>query len=222
MFGPMKDCIQKVTQVVSNKWFHGFLSSEEADKLLDAQPIGTFLVRFSRSNNGAYALAYVDPNGKVAHSLVRFCPPNGYSITENDEQNESNRVFSSLDALIKNYSYILKTPFLSSLSRENWFHGDLDNVEAVEILRDKPKGTFLFRFSSKKGFLTASVVLKEGEVQHFLVQPLNNAYLYNGTTYPTLRDLVKANQDIFQHPIETLTFLSLPSRPDSRLSPYVL
>jgi hypothetical protein len=100
------------------RWFHGFLSSEEVDRLLDSQPIGTYLVRFSRSNNGSYAIAFVDQNRRVSHSLVRYCPPNGYSIIESDDSGESNKVFNSLEALIKNYSYVLKTPFISTLSRE--------------------------------------------------------------------------------------------------------
>lgn len=54
----------------------------------------------------------------MKHSLVQFSPQNGYSISEIDEQSESRKAFDSLENLIKNYSYLLKTPFISSLSRE--------------------------------------------------------------------------------------------------------
>lgn len=46
--------------VLNADWFHGFLSSTEAEKLLEAQPPGTFLIRFSKSKAGSFAIAYVE------------------------------------------------------------------------------------------------------------------------------------------------------------------
>lgn len=36
------------------------------------------------------------------------------------------------------------------------FHGMIGSTEAEEILADEQKGTFLFRFSSKEGFIAVS------------------------------------------------------------------
>lgn len=38
------------------RWFHGFLGSTEAQKALKGKPDGTFLIRFSTTNPGSYAL----------------------------------------------------------------------------------------------------------------------------------------------------------------------
>jgi hypothetical protein len=37
----------QVVELLKEKWFHGDISSAEAEKLLKAEPKGTYLVRFS-------------------------------------------------------------------------------------------------------------------------------------------------------------------------------
>jgi hypothetical protein len=208
-FGPFKDSIQNLRNVVNNRWFHGFLTSEEAERLLELQQIGTYLIRFSRSQMGSFALAFVDGTRRINHTLIHFCPPNGYSINENDAQGESNRVFNNLEALIRHYNYILKNPFNSTITRESWFHGDVNNDEAADLLKSKPEGTFLFRFSSRKGYLTVSFIA-EGQLQHTLIQPTANGYICNGRSHTTLQEVVDANSDKFKIPLETLTFINVP------------
>lgn len=39
-FGPLKLCVSKVQSVLNSEWFHGFLSSAEAERLLERQPPG--------------------------------------------------------------------------------------------------------------------------------------------------------------------------------------
>ena len=48
-FGPVRNCVDNVLAVVNAGWFHWYLSSAEAARLLANQPTGTFLVRFSKS-----------------------------------------------------------------------------------------------------------------------------------------------------------------------------
>eukprot|EP00029_Vermamoeba_vermiformis_P002196 TRINITY_DN1257_c0_g1_i1.p1 TRINITY_DN1257_c0_g1~~TRINITY_DN1257_c0_g1_i1.p1 ORF type:complete len:1506 (+),score=435.23 TRINITY_DN1257_c0_g1_i1:22-4518(+) len=208
-FGPFKDSIQNLRNVVNNRWFHGFLTSEEAERLLELQQIGTYLIRFSRSQMGSFALAFVDGTRRINHTLIHFCPPNGYSINENDAQGESNRVFNNLESLIRHYNYILKNPFNSTITRESWFHGDVNNDEAADLLKSKPEGTFLFRFSSRKGYLTVSFIA-DGQLQHTLIQPTANGYICNGRSHGTLQEVVDANSDKFKLPLETLTFITVP------------
>jgi hypothetical protein len=60
-FGPLKSSpIEQLVNVLSSPWFHGFLSSNEAEKLLEKHLPGTFLIRFSKSKAGSFALAYID------------------------------------------------------------------------------------------------------------------------------------------------------------------
>jgi len=117
---PLNLIIKYLTLYI-NRWFHGFLTSEEAERLLELQQIGTYLIRFSRSQMGSFALAFVDGTRRINHTLIHFCPPNGYSINENDAQGESNRVFNNLESLIRHYNYILKNPFNSTITRERYY-----------------------------------------------------------------------------------------------------
>jgi hypothetical protein len=44
------------TSSLFRRWFHGFLSNAEAERLLEPCEVGTFLVRFSRSDPGSFAI----------------------------------------------------------------------------------------------------------------------------------------------------------------------
>jgi hypothetical protein len=59
-FGPLQDSARKSAELVEAPWFHGYLSSHEAESLLhNARPF-TFLVRISKSRLGSFALAYLN------------------------------------------------------------------------------------------------------------------------------------------------------------------
>jgi hypothetical protein len=62
-------CRVQVRNILTAPWFHGFLTSREAELLLEDQPIGTFLIRFSRSSGGSFALAFVQEHRKILHIL---------------------------------------------------------------------------------------------------------------------------------------------------------
>jgi len=81
----VQQLIRKEAQLLSAQWFHGFLSSDEADsRLLGAAPgmllllllllfeltdAGTFLVRFS-SSKATYVLCYVNISGGVEQTRI--------------------------------------------------------------------------------------------------------------------------------------------------------
>jgi hypothetical protein len=90
-FGPLKDCVANAkrvrlrlasrpfypsprqvvcivscfVQLLSEPWFHGFLSRREVGALLSGAKVGTFLVRFSKSQPGSFALCFVSQNGSI-------------------------------------------------------------------------------------------------------------------------------------------------------------
>ena len=113
-FGPLNQCIEKASSLLSKRWFHGFLTSEESELFLAQQPIGVFLVRFSKSKPGSFALAYVDKGKKIGHTLV-YSTPDGFTISESKQATEKTKMFESLDGLIENYSNILKVIFFFKL-----------------------------------------------------------------------------------------------------------
>ncbi len=51
-------------------WFEGDYSSSETEEALQGHPPGTFLVRFSGSQVGAFAISFVDGGDRISHSLV--------------------------------------------------------------------------------------------------------------------------------------------------------
>ncbi|NXV98733.1 P85A kinase, partial [Fregetta grallaria] len=74
---------------------------------------------------------------------------------------------------------------------KTWFVGDLNRVQAEDLLCGKPDGAFLIRESSKKGCYACSVVA-DGEVKHCVIYSTPRGYgfaePYN--LYSTLKDLV--------------------------------
>ena len=98
------------------------------------------------------------------HTLVEHAPPHSFLVDEEVGGSGTKRRINSLGEVITSYSYVLRNPYTSTLSKESWFFGDLTSGESVELLRGKPDGTFLFRFSSIKGCLAVSYV-QNGEVR---------------------------------------------------------
>jgi hypothetical protein len=83
--------------------------------MLGGHKPGTFLVRFSVSQPGAYAISFVEADGRIIHSLVEHdnIPDNGYRITNNNEF----LVFKSLREVVSFYGEALKCP-LKALMNE--------------------------------------------------------------------------------------------------------
>ena len=66
---------------LSCSWFHGFLSGRESELLIKnhCEPEGSFIVRFSKSKPGSFALAFLR-DGHVNHILVESLQPEGFKI----------------------------------------------------------------------------------------------------------------------------------------------
>jgi hypothetical protein len=72
-------------------WFHGNLKTESAEALLQVQPPGTFLFRFS-SQPDSFALSHVSSQNLVQHHLIRHIPDSGYEL--------HGRIFDSLQTIV--------------------------------------------------------------------------------------------------------------------------
>ncbi|KAM4721623.1 phosphatidylinositol 3-kinase regulatory subunit gamma isoform 2-T2 [Rhinophrynus dorsalis] len=80
---------------------------------------------------------------------------------------------------------------LPHYDEKTWFVGDLNRIQAEELLEGKPDGAFLIRESSKKGCYACSVVA-DGDVKHCVIYSTSRGYgfaePYN--LYGTLKELV--------------------------------
>uniref|UniRef100_A0A6B2L2Y9 Non-specific protein-tyrosine kinase n=1 Tax=Arcella intermedia TaxID=1963864 RepID=A0A6B2L2Y9_9EUKA len=85
--------------------------------------------------------------------------------------------------------------FLSDLKQllsYKWFHGEITSQRVIELLTNKPLGTFLVRLSSQEGYFTISQ-LGTGEIHHLRIShsPGHGYKLENeNIVYPTLAALV--------------------------------
>jgi len=84
-------------------WFHGVLSSVQAEQLLGNKAKGTFLIRFSSSNPGSFAISVLNDDG-IKHYKIWHQPGKHYIVGKDE--------YSSLDSLIRDRreSLLLKFP----------------------------------------------------------------------------------------------------------------
>jgi hypothetical protein len=72
-FGPLKSnfsILERVRNVLRCGWFHGDISTQEAENRLMTKEVGTFLVRFSTSAPGAFTISKVSINGQIHHQRI--------------------------------------------------------------------------------------------------------------------------------------------------------
>eukprot|EP00007_Cunea_sp_BSH-02190019_P005479 CAMPEP_0174229626 /NCGR_PEP_ID=MMETSP0417-20130205/530_1 /TAXON_ID=242541 /ORGANISM="Mayorella sp, Strain BSH-02190019" /LENGTH=538 /DNA_ID=CAMNT_0015307187 /DNA_START=310 /DNA_END=1923 /DNA_ORIENTATION=+ len=105
-FGPMTgmDLLDRVMDLLKKSWFHGEISAEEAEKALENQKKGAFLVRFSARDPGSFAITALGSGGKVKHFRVYHKPNLKYLIGKTE--------CDSLDQIITKYhkDLQLRTP----------------------------------------------------------------------------------------------------------------
>ena len=85
---------EKIIQLYTKPWFHGVLSPIAAENLLSGakRKRGSYLVRFSLSEPGSYAVSFVAKDETVQHVQVSHKANQGFTLHNVD--------FVSLDDLI--------------------------------------------------------------------------------------------------------------------------
>lgn len=85
--------ISEIKALFNTQWFHGMIDANTTLNRLQNQPSGTYLIRFSGSEPGNYALSMND-NGKIRHWKIIVSKTSDRSFTINNKQ------FPSLQAII--------------------------------------------------------------------------------------------------------------------------
>lgn len=96
-------------------FFYGYLTSKEAEILLLKQPIGTFLMRLSKSNMGSFAVSFVYGPQQIGHVLIATVPE-GHILADAKQQIQ----FASLEDVIDYYRDALTNPYNTQLALQKY------------------------------------------------------------------------------------------------------
>jgi len=101
-FGPLENDVQVGTETIFDRirkllmkaWFHGDISTGEAQLRLSGLPGGTFLVRFSSTHLGCYTISSLtQSNTSIKHQRVTFAAGRGFNF--------NGQWFESLEEIIR-------------------------------------------------------------------------------------------------------------------------
>ncbi|GBG29275.1 Pepsin A-1 [Hondaea fermentalgiana] len=102
--------------------FRGFLSFDDAEDMLEGHPVGTFLIRFSQSQDGCLVVAYVTPSEGVRQSKIFTDANRGFIL--------GGEVYKRIAALVLENSDKLRIPLAVERSVESL--GDPNNDDMDE------------------------------------------------------------------------------------------
>ncbi|PRP88933.1 hypothetical protein PROFUN_00401 [Planoprotostelium fungivorum] len=206
-FGPQEKMIENVMLIAGAPWFHGYLSGDDSMRLLDGEPPGTYLIRFSGSRPGLFVLDYITKTNKGTPSSVRLTGRSHQSGGGFTAPSKNKTIhFPTIHDMVKAYSDhgILSSPYSSKFASAPWFWGDITSEECVRKLMGKPTGTFMIRFSAN-GHYAASFVMNTGAVSKGLIYKTPGGFRVENSRqeFPTMEDIVKGYQasGVFTQPL---------------------
>jgi len=193
-FSPFPDCLTKFVELAREPWYHSYMSHNEAERLLEGEPPGTFLVRHINILPGSLAIALAHSTAHPAASTILHTilynheeatkrkkqlkiaekgklSPGGFSV----EQDGKLWHFESVPSLVNHFKSILVLPYTMSLIAEPWFYSDLSSQEAIQMLTNQHGGTFLLRFSSRmRSCLAIAYVGRDGQILNSLIEKVTD------------------------------------------------
>jgi hypothetical protein len=92
-FRRMTNTVATLTMVVGGRYLAGFVSAVEATLVLEHMQVGTFLIRMSKSQPTAFAVAFVAAPDRLKHTLLHHVPPAGLTLRQPPEVYRSLRDF---------------------------------------------------------------------------------------------------------------------------------
>jgi hypothetical protein len=203
LFGNIAEALTNAKTLYSQRWFHDFLSVDEVMRLLADQPVGTFLVRYSRSLPGSFVLDYVPSPGQLKTLIIKSCGSSGVEFADDDGHAHMYPSISNLVSTQKGQyqtrsvsvvvastcsnncklADILKFPLMLDFLNKTWFCGSVSSDEAEKMLARLPVGTFLARFAEMGRFaFYVSYVHRdekthERSIRHASVMKVPSGYL---------------------------------------------
>jgi len=99
-FGPFKHerghetMLDRMRSSCTLPYFHGDVETKAAERLLSGKPVGTFLIRFSTSSPGGYAITRVGKDGSIKNVKIMRREGHQFCLTE------KGRAYPALEALV--------------------------------------------------------------------------------------------------------------------------
>lgn len=103
-FGPMHGSAKRCIDPLVSGVLGGFVPAFEASNLLLSQPKGSFMIRFSKTQPGSFAVTFVDNNEHIRHCLLHHVEPAGLTLRNPPD------IFRSLTDFVSKHSERLKFP----------------------------------------------------------------------------------------------------------------
>eukprot|EP01113_Clastostelium_recurvatum_P017267 TRINITY_DN2020_c0_g1_i3.p1 TRINITY_DN2020_c0_g1~~TRINITY_DN2020_c0_g1_i3.p1 ORF type:complete len:552 (+),score=125.26 TRINITY_DN2020_c0_g1_i3:279-1934(+) len=105
LFGPLSGSSERLLDALRSGILCGFVPGIEANMLLEGKPEGFYIIRFSKTQPGSFAVTFVDHSAQVKHCLLHSVTP-GPGLTLRSPPT----VFKSLQDFIKGHKAKLRFP----------------------------------------------------------------------------------------------------------------
>jgi len=79
-FGPFDGSSKRLVKALQGGLLAGFVPALEANLLLQTKVEGTFLIRFSKTQPGSFAVTFVDTHKQIKHCLLYSVEPTGMTL----------------------------------------------------------------------------------------------------------------------------------------------
>ncbi len=104
-FGPIKGAVSRIIEGIKTGVLCGFIPAIEANLYLEREKEGTFLIRYSKTHPGSFAVTFVDSSHKVKHCLLYSVAPYGLSLRNPPT------IFMSIREFTEGHTSKLKIPY---------------------------------------------------------------------------------------------------------------
>lgn len=155
--GPLHNALRRTYTYMSQPWFMWYLSHEDCITMLKHTAPGTFVLRFSQSTPGQFALTVKQSAGAFMKCMIYS--HRGKYLARPDDTVE----FQDLLSLVRSTSATL-TAFSEDWHHNAWFKGVLSAESSAEMLDKLPVGEFLLRLSPRGPHYILALVTAPGKI----------------------------------------------------------
>lgn len=134
-FAPLKGSTQRYLEALRGGHLCGFVPAVEANLLLEGKRDGTYLIRYSKTQPGSFAVTFVDNQNKIKHCLLYAVTPHGVTLKNPPT------VYSSLKEFSEAHQNKLKHPLGNKWTLKNRVPGFAFDGKISEGAEDKSSMT---------------------------------------------------------------------------------